>query len=188
MNTSVEVPSFYSMTKAGESLSVRAISVPDTSTQIPLGLLTLQDGTVILSAGVTEALAPGMTCFLFDAVTGVYTNLKENNSYTCFLPAGIHEKRFFLVFSKKPSVNIATTEPQTDRFGVAGAGANALLILHTAPGEKVVIRISNTAGQVLYHRTCTQGGNYPVSLRVPVGIYYVSFITSDIFVTKKIFL
>ena len=188
MNTASEIPSLYSLAEAGEPLSIHAVPNPDTSSRIPLGIQTIQDGMVTISAGITAAIPVGISCYLYDAVTGKYNNLKENKSYECYLPAGVYEKRFFLVFSQKPVTVTATTEPATERFLVSGTGRNVLLTLHTAPGEKSVIRIINTAGQVLYNRTYTQGGNYPLSLLVAAGIYYAVCITSDSIITKKIFL
>lgn len=190
MNTTAGVPSLYSLTADAKKLSINALPEPDSSIRIPLGIHIMRGGKVSFFTTDTKALPANLYGYLYDAVKDHYHNLKDNSHYLCELPAGIHEQRFSVVFSRKPVMQQpVTAEPAaTDRFRVAGAGRNLQLILNTAPGEKSVIRIMNTAGQVLYTKTYTQGGSYPVSLLVPKGIYEVACYTNNTVITQKIFL
>lgn len=191
MNTTSAVPSLYSLTTTEQRLSINAMAEPDSSTRIPLGLQIMHGGQVSFFTTNTKGLPANLYCYLYDAVTRQYLNLKDNNSYQCNLQAGIYEKRFSIVFSRWPILQQQTTaEPYAaaERFRVAGVGRNLQLILNTAPGEKSVIRIINTAGQVLYTKTYMLGGNYPLYLLVPQGIYYVACYTDNTIITKKVFL
>ncbi|MDP3667512.1 MAG: T9SS type A sorting domain-containing protein [Sediminibacterium sp.] len=190
MNNTAGVPNLYSLTADAKKLSINALPEPDSSIRVPLGIHIMLGGKVSFFTTDTKALPAGLYGYLYDAVKDYYHNLKDNSHYLCELPAGIHEQRFSVVFSRKPILQQpVTAEPTaTDLFRVAGAGRNLQLILNTAPGEKSVIRIINTAGQVLFTKTYTQGGSYPVSLLVPKGIYLVACYTNHTVITKKIFL
>lgn len=189
MNSTTHVPSFYSIKTGSQKLSIHALPEPDSSTRIPLGLQTLQSGQLSLYATDIDALPANLYCYLYDAATGVYHDLKENKSYECTLAAGSNEQRLSVIFSRSPILQqqVPAEPASSPYFQVSGSGRNIVFTLTTMPGEKAVIRIINTAGQVLSTQTYTKSGTYPFTQLLPQGIYYVSCYTANTVITKKIF-
>jgi len=190
MNTSSRVPNLYSLDASGEKLSINAIPLPDSSTRVALGIQGTQSGSLTFFTTDVSVLPGNLYCYLHDALTGIYQDLKTNKSYQCQVDAGTHQQRFSVVFSHKPILqNRPGTEPATlnDRFQVIGAGRNIRLRFTITTGEKALIRIINTAGQVLYTKTYSQSGNYPLNLLLPQGIYQVVCYMDNNIITRQIF-
>ena len=188
MNTSAQVPSLYSITPAKRKLSIQAIAEPTLSTQIPLGIQTTQPGMVTISAAVISGMPIPFYYYLFDAATGIYQNLKQDSIYQISLPAGIHEQRLSIVFSRSPVQTRATGDPTgLNQFRVLGTGQNRRLFIRMSSGETASVRMVNTAGQVVFTRVYTQPGDYPLLLSLPKGIYQVACTISGQVITQKIF-
>jgi len=190
MNTSNRVPNLYSIDASGEKLSINAIPLPDSSTRVALGILGTQSGSLTFFTTDVSALPGNLYCYLHDEVTGTYSDLKTNKSYQCQVEAGTNQQRFSLVFSRKPILqNSPGADPATtnDRFQVNGTGRNIRLKLVMTTGEKALIRIINTAGQILYTKTYSQSGNYPLNLLLPQGMYQVVCYMDNNIITRQIF-
>ncbi|MEO8172624.1 MAG: T9SS type A sorting domain-containing protein [Sediminibacterium sp.] len=189
MNTVASVPSIYTLTNSFEKLSIYALPVPDSSTRIPLGLQTLQGGKVSLFASDNTAIPATLNCYLYDAVTNTYHDLKDNSHvYEYDLPAGIYEDRFFVVFNRRPILQLLPIPDITGgNFNIYGTGRNKQLVINIAQGEKAVIKITNSAGQLVFTKTYLQSGSYPLLLLLPTGIYHVSCYTGNTIITKQIF-
>lgn len=190
MNTSNRVPSLYSMDASGEKLSINALPLPDSNTRVALGIQGTQSGSVTFFTTDVSALPTNLYCYLHDAVTGTYRDLKTNKSYQCQVDAGTNQQRFSVVFNRTPILqNSPGAEPTTanDLFEVSGTGRNIRLKFAIATGGKALIRIINTAGQVLYTKTYSQSGNYPLSLLLPQGIYQVVCYMDNNIITRQIF-
>lgn len=190
MNTSNRVPSFYSIDASGEKLSINAIPLPDSSTRVSLGIQVTQNGSVTFFTTDVSALPGNLYCYLHDALTGIYRDLKTNKSYQCQVDAGTNHQRFSVVFSRNPILqNSPVADPPTanDLFQISGTGRNIRLKVTIAAGAKALIRIINSAGQVLYTQTYTQSGNYPLNLLLPQGIYQVVCYMDNNIITRQIF-
>ncbi len=190
MNTTSSIPSLYTITADTKKLSINALPLPSIEMRIPIGVQTMQDGQVSLFTTNMKALPADLFCYLYDAVTGLYQNLKENMRYQYYLPAGTYEQRFVVVFSRMPIVQQPLpTDPATiPSFQVSGTGRNILVTLTIPAGDKAVIRFINTAGQVLYTKTYVGSGNFPLALLLPQGIYQVVCYTSNKVLAKQIFI
>ncbi len=189
MNTNAGIPSIYTVSTDQQNLSINALPEPDSSSHIPLGVQMMQDGELSLFITDVNALPAHIYCYLFDKTTDKYNDLKQNSSYRFNLTAGIYEKRFSLVFSRKEILSVQlSAEPALRSFEVFGTGRNIQLILNLPAGEKADIRFINMAGQVLSTKTYTQSGSYPLSLQLPGGIYQVACYTSTAVITKQIFI
>ena len=189
MNTTAGIPSLYSIAADAQKLSINALPLPDTSTRIPLGVQLLQDGQLSFFTEDITALPPNLYCYLFDAVTQKYHDLKVNTNYVFNLPAGMYESRFSLVFSRKIILSLPVSAgPATTQFQVFGTGRNLQLILHLPTGEKADIRFINMAGQILFTKTYYQTGSYPLSFLLPKGIYQVACYTFNTVITQQIFI
>lgn len=188
MNTSAQVPSLYSITPAKRRLSIQAVAEPALSMQIPLGIQTTEPGMITISASVISGMPIPFYYYLFDAATGIYQNLKQDSIYQISLPAGIHEQRLSVVFSRSPVQTNASIDPDAiNQFKVLGTGQNRQLLIRMSSGEKASVRIINTAGQVVFTRVYAQSGNYPLVLSLPKGIYQVACTISGKVITQKIF-
>lgn len=189
LNTTRFVPSLYTIKNSGEMLSIDALPLPDSSTRIPLGIQTRQDGELSFFTSDITALPANLFCYFYDAVTGKYQDLTENKNYPCYLPAGTYENRFSVVFSRKTIVQQPSSIDPSPAisFQVSGTGNNRHITLIMPAGEKAILRIINTAGQVLYTSTYTFSGKYPLNLILPQGIYYLACYIGDKVITKQIF-
>ncbi len=188
MNTNASIPSVYTLSSDAQKLSINALPEPDSSSRIPLGIQILQDGQLSFFITDISALPSNLYCYLYDALTGRYQNLKENNAYTFDLPAGTYENIFSLVFSRTAILLQSSTEPAASNFQVFGTGRNIQLILNMPTGERANIRFINMAGQVLLTKTYTQSGSFPINLLLPTGVYQVACSTANTVITKQIFI
>lgn len=189
MNTNAGIPSIYTISSDQQNLSINALSLPDSSLQIPLGVQMMKDGELAFFITDINALPTYLFCYLLDKTTGNYHELKQNSRYTFDLAAGIYENRFSLVFSRKEILSAQiSAEPTAVGFQIYGAGKNLQIILNIPTGQKADIRFINMAGQVLITKTYAQSGSYPLNLQLPNGIYQVVCYTSDSIITKQIFI
>ncbi len=190
MNTTSFVPSLYTIAADAKKLSINALPLPAIEMRIPVGIQTMQDGQVSLFTTNMKALPADLFCYLYDAVTGIYQNVKENIRFQYYLPAGTYEQRFVLVFSRMPIVQqpLPTDPGAVSSFQVSGTGRNILLTLNIPSGERAVIRFINTAGQVLYSKTYTGSGNFPLAILLPQGIYQVVCYTANSVIARQIFI
>jgi hypothetical protein len=189
MNTNAGIPSIYTVSADQQNLSINALPEPDSSSHIPLGIQMMQDGELSFFITDVNALPAHIYCYLFDKTTDKYNDLKQNSTYTFNLTAGIYEKRFSLVFSRKEILSVQlSAELVISSFQVFGTGRNIQLILNLPVGEKADIRFINMAGQVLSTKTYIQSGSYPVNLQLPNGIYQVACYIANSVITKQIFI
>lgn len=190
MNTDANIPSLYAINSSNEKLSIKSLAEPTSTTIIPLGIQLLKEGDVSFFSSDMSALPTNLFSYLYDSETKKYQDLKENKSYDCYMPAGIYEKRFSIVFSRQPIMQqqlpIDNT-PVASAFHVSGAGRNIFVTLSIPIGEKAIIRIINTAGQVFSTKTYTQSGTFPLHLLLAKGIYHVVCYIGDTVMTKQIF-
>lgn len=187
MNTTAGIPSLYSIAADAQKLSINALPLSDTSSYIPLGVQLLKDGQLSFFSEGIAALPANLYCYLFDAVTKKYHDLKMNTNYEFNLPAGMYESRFSLIFSRKIIFSLpVTAETATTQFQVFGMGRNIQLIINLPIGEKAEIRFINMVGQILFTKTYYQSGSYPISLSLPKGIYQVACYTINTVITKQI--
>ncbi len=190
MNTAVGIPSLYVLNSAVEKLSIKSLAEPNSTTVIPLGIQLLKEGDVSFFSSDIAALPTNLYSYLYDSVTKKYLDLTEMKSYDCYLPAGVYEKRFAIVFSRNPIMqqqapvdNISATSA----FNVSGAGRNIFITLLIPTGEKAIIRIINTTGQVLSTKTYTSSGTFPLDHVLAQGIYHMACYIGDTVITKQIF-
>lgn len=189
INTSAQVPSLYSITTEKRRLSIQAIAEPSLSMQIPLGIQTMQPGMINISASVISGMPIPFYYYLYDATTGIYQNLKQDSIYRISLPAGTHEQRLSIVFSKSPLQSQATSDPAgLNQFKILGTGQNRQLLIHMASAGTASVRIINAAGQIVFVRTYSQSGNYPLALSLPKGIYQATCAIGGKVFTHKIFI
>lgn len=191
MNTTSRVPNLYSIGIHGEKNAIKALPAVDSSSRIPLGIQTATGGIISISCSNAGYLPANLYCYLYDSQTGTYHDLKEKKPYQLSVAMGISENRLFLVFSKTPILNIALLPASVSDniFQVNAAGRRIFLYLTVPTGEKAIIRMVTTLGQVIFQQSYTQAGKYMLDLPLAQGIYLVSYHTISLpVITRKIFI
>lgn len=175
MNTDTLAPSLYGEPALSGKLSINAIpTLSNNSVAIPLGLRILRDGRISFKVEGIETLPSGMIVYLFDAMTGMHTDLEKKPEYLVNLDEGTHENRFWLKFS----LDELPDEPgEGDPFFIYNSGGQLYINTYLGSGEKGKLAICNLAGQQLWDMEVAGNQGYVIDPEVPMGIY-IAFLYS----------
>ena len=188
LNTDSIVPNLFAISKDAQKLSINALpTLTDSLTTIPLGLITKKDGWINFNAKDIKDIPAGIHIYLYDKKAGIHHDLQKDSLYRVFLPAADYENRFFLQFSSKEPGTIANPAANGDGFAVYSANAKLFVNAQLPAGEKGIVTVVNTAGQVMYRQEIAGNGYQPLHTSLASGIYIVHFSGASKEQSKKIF-
>jgi hypothetical protein len=182
MNTDANTPSIYSFSQNAERLSINGMSEPkDSTTVIPLGLLSAKNGDLIIEAADLDEIPPELHIYLADAETGKIESLTPNSQYTFHISEGTFEKRFSLLFSKKDIVSSGAQE----KMRAYAYGKN--LFVYTT-GAVTDLVIYNSLGQIMLRTELHDSGYHEINTLLFSGIYVVDLLSNNDRYSKNIFI
>jgi hypothetical protein len=182
-NTDDHIPSMYAVSADEVHLSISGIPDPeDSTTAIPLGLITGRDGLMHFNAPVLERIPSGMHVYLADAATGIITDMLAKPQYSINLGKGSYERRFYLIFSGSATVSIPGVQEELQAYA---AGRSVFVLLSDEHGE---LMITNPMGQLVNKETITGKGYHEIKISGATGIYIATLYTSGSRKSKKLFI
>ncbi len=185
MNTSPDVPSFYSVA-ANSPFAIKALPEPyDSVTIIPLGISTLKAGEIGFRLLTTEGTDPGLHLYFKDYMDGSVMALGNSAVYRAYLEAGEYNRRFALLVSRNEIPVRNNTNHELDAYVSDG---KLYVYLDQLKDQMAELRVTDMLGRILHSEKVTGTGIYPASFRCTPGIYIVSLRTEYNVMTRKIFI
>jgi len=199
MNTNPQVPSLYAVSSKADKLSINALPVPDSSTVVPLSLVTERAGWVTFNTYEIERVPAALHIYFVDAKTGMMQDVRQKPEYSLQLEKDKYENRFSLIFSRKdlmskppapPVVNPGnTTGPQGDIiFNAYSTGEKITALFQLPTGEKGSLVITDIQGRPVVKRDLSGAGKYQTGPEFISGVYIVSFYSQKKTFSKKLFI
>lgn len=186
MNTDPYVPSFYTITEDKKDLAINAIQPPigNDYSKIPLGIKAEIAGEMSIHLSSIENLASDFNIYLIDLDKKKVQNLRENDTYTFMMSAGIINTRFELMFSEEimTSRAIAFDEP----FDIKIEDGEVNVQLNLKDQEKGILRASTIAGQMLQIKEGYGKEKVVFEGITSNGVYIINLQVGDAFYAKKI--
>ena len=174
-----DAPQLYTVS-AGQKFSISNLPEFPEQATVPVNFETKYAGNVTLTFSQIESFPATMSIKLEDKLTGQMINLRQQSTYTFAHQQGNAADRFVLHFGGATGVE----EPGMAR-GKIWIFDNTVNIYSPATvGEKALVEIFNTAGQVVFSKqvTLSELTRIPVSLS---GIAVVRVTTSKDVMVKK---
>jgi hypothetical protein len=186
MNTSPDIPSFYSMTGENKRYAIKALPVPtDTNMIIPLGITTLKQGNVSFTLLKEEQQISGLHIYLSDNKRSAIVALHPGMNYNVFVDEGVCNNRFSLILSW----NEIQTNSGSDKELVAYYNNGKVFVfLNLVNGESAELMISDILGRVAYREKVSGLGYHAIDVDVKTGIYIASLRSDHAFRSKKIYI
>jgi len=186
MNTDPVIPNLFAVSADAEKLSIKALITPnDTTSAIPLGLVTKKDGWITFHAKEIKQMPVGIHVYLSDSKTGVNHDLRKDPLYRLYLASGDYENRFSIVFSLS-ELNPGTVNKET--FNVYSSGGKLFVNCILPTGEKANLVVSNMLGQMVYKQELSGNGNHQINTNCINGVYVVSLYSNKEVHSKKVFI
>ncbi len=187
-NTDLKVPNFYSFGSSGSRLSVNALPIPETNIDpITLGLKTSKNGDVSFSVRNIEGAFTSGRIFLYDATTGISTEMLQGSKYTTYLASGDYTNRFFINFTDI-STGIQDNNIGSQSFIVYSADGIIKTQIKGIVNNEGTLVVTNLSGQTLFISKIYEDGYHEFDPAVKSGIYIVTFSTGNNRISKKIFI
>ena len=187
MNSDVMVPSFFSVTPYGTNLSINGLPpISDPLLKVALGLKIDRSGEITLKIKDIEASLSGSRIFLTDIVTGIEKDLLPNLEYRIHLSQGEYKDRFFINMS-----GVITGVPENspdDFFNIYSSDGKITTEINNLPGNDGTIRIYSFTGQTVFSTRVYEPGYHEFYANPGTGIYFASFTSGKVNVTRKIFI
>lgn len=182
-NTDEQVPNIYTLAD-GHKLSINGLSEPSDSVSfIPIGLTTYRDGWINLRAENADEL-PFMQVYLSDAETGKYHDLIRSSEVRFYLPRGICESRFKLVFSKAPFTG---EYPGAERLFKLIRTDNQVMIKVNLPlGTKGNLMVTDVLGQSLLRKEVSGKETVSIGQKSVTGVYVITLVSGRRTESEKI--
>lgn len=182
LNTDVRVPNLYSQSADGEKLSIAAMPAPgDSIRYVPLGIEVSKAGPVMMKAVTLENLPMDLNVFLADRLTGIAQNVRTQPEYRAQLDSGVHNARFFLVFTTEASVNL----PRGNEELLAYTHGSDLYVFTTTGGD---LTLTNTLGQVILRQSFIGTGFHRIPVQAATGMYIATLTSATQRQAKKVFI
>ncbi len=184
MNTDTQVPNFYLFSDDTRKLSISAMPYLDDSLyKIPVGIKTEQDGWIKFYSSEKEQMPPDLYAYFVDAETGTTHNLKNDHSYDVHLETGEYNSRFYLIFSKDEWENPFGA---SELFTIHRSGDQVWVIINLQFGEKGILRMISTQGQVLMSKEVFGNEIVYINRQVSSGVYILSLFSDKDVYSKKL--
>jgi hypothetical protein len=186
-NTDLKIPNIYSLTVSAGKLSISALPLITSSLyQVPLGVKTNRDGTIVIRLKNAEEGLASCGIFLTDSVTGLKQDLLGGNQYSVFLVKGEYLNRFWLNFG-----SVATSSGQGNHDRIFRIYSNKGILkaeIFRLAGNKGKLVIYNLLGQPVFTERISETGYFEFYPSLKSGIYIVSFDSGGERVSRKLFI
>jgi len=184
MNTDTQVPNFYLFSDDTRKLSISGMPYLDDSLyKIPVGIKTEQDGWIKFYASEKEQIPPDLYAYFVDAETGITHNLKNDHSYDVHLETGEYNSRFYLIFSEDEWENPFGA---SELFTIHRTGDQIWVIINLQFGEKGILRMISTQGQVLMSKEVFGNEIVYINRQVSSGVYILGLFSDKDVYSKKL--
>jgi len=148
MNTDVMRPNLYAITSDKRQLSISGIPAPsDTISLTSLGIKTLTDGWLTLSATDIAQLPANLNLYLIDSERRIIQDMKLIPSYRLYLLKGVYNNRLQLKITSSNSPLPAFEVNQL--FRLVQLGGKSMVVANLNLGETGRLTVSNILGQKL---------------------------------------
>jgi hypothetical protein len=172
MNTDVMRPNLYAITPDKRQLSISGIPAPgDTISMTLLGINTLTDGWVTLSATDITGLPSKLNLFLVDNERKIIQDLKLIPSYRFYLTQGTYNNRLQLKIT-----NSNTPLPVFEAnqlFRLTQSGGKSMVVTNLNQGETGRLTVTNILGQKLLEVEVSSGQMVEIGSLLRSGILLV---------------
>ncbi|WP_324719102.1 T9SS type A sorting domain-containing protein [Salinimicrobium sp. HB62] len=185
LNTSVEVPSFYTTTPAGEKLSINAIAgfTSEALKEIPLGLNALKSGEISLDLKEVPATLFASHLYLKDEKEKIFWDLSKG-AYSFTTQKGEYNERFSLVLSPV-KLNTKDLDSAFKTFELSTSSGDIIIQTRLDDGVEGDLQLISYSGQVLQQKK-TSGKKEIRFEGLQTGIYLVTLRSKDGEETRKI--
>ena len=178
LNTDPLVPNIYTISQDARQLSIKGIPTPtDSTTRIPLGVMTLSDGWVTFNANDISQLPASLFIYLVDSEKGVTQDLKKMPQYRFYLRSGTYNQRFSLIFSLS-ELN-QTTGGVEKMFKITYSASILRVTMNLPFNAKGNLFVTNMNGQVILRRSVTDQETVEINPAVSTGLYIVTVISGN---------
>ena len=186
LNTAVDVPNLYSLSRKNEKMAINAVSNLSTEKlEIPLGIVAEKTGEMLLRLSEASNLSPLLHIYLKDRKKKTLKEFGENTAYSFTSQKGEINDRFSLLLT---SVKLSTAQIAliTEDFSVYTKEEEIIVKLNLMNNTEARVTISNLSGQIL--QTGTGYGTEEIRFNgnFVEGIYLVTLATEKESYTKKI--
>jgi hypothetical protein len=187
-NTDLSVPNLFSVTPAGEKLSINALPFSEEQIiVIPLGLKLNKDGFVTFSVRDIQGSFADMRIFLSDKFSGAMQDLGQDNYYEVFLVSGEYLNRFY-INAYTSTTDIPEQLPSsTEIFSIYSSQGLLKTEINQLNGPDGTLIINNLLGQTLFTGKVYETGYHEFSPGIKDGVYIATFISGNTKVSKKVF-
>jgi hypothetical protein len=186
INTDSGIPSLYAVSTDSKKLSINAMPAPYDSAIVPLGLITQKQEWLTFHAGDMGDIPARLYVYLYDALTGVSHDLRQNPLYRIYLASGEYENRFYLKFTTKEQ--IAINALPNESFKAYSSGGKLFVNGGLAPGERGNLAVVNMLGQVIFRQEISGNSYQAINSTFATGIYLVNLSTPNGIQAKKLFI
>jgi len=186
MNTDLRVPNLFSVTPGALRLSISGMPPPAGKPMIvPLGVVTQQDGNIVLKATTVDPSFAILKIHLIDSVAGITRELSLNSEYALELKSGEHLNRFYLKFV--PALTSVNRQAEDSGiFEAVNSGGIMRLIIGKVEGSYGIVRVYDLSGRLLHEMTVREPGNHDLAMQKEPGLYIITYRTGNIAVSKKV--
>lgn len=165
-------------------LFIQGVGFFNSANIYPIGVTSTIEGIVKFNLEEIANLDPNQDVYIYDAVTGIYNDLKEKD-YLAVVPAGVVDARFSLRFLNSAMLRIANNT--TNNFNVLYANQTLSLINNSNINVKS-IEIYNASAQQIVSLNKVNNQN---TIQIPTnnlstGIYIVKVISDNGVLSKKV--
>ena len=186
LNTAVDVPNFYSLTRSHQKIAINAISqLSSEILEIPLGVTAERAGEMQLSMAATTNISPNTYIYLRDNKKKILKDFNESESYSFSFQKGEINDRFALILTSQ-KLTPAQLALATEDFSVYTREEEIVVRLNLMNNAEGKISISNLSGQILQTGTGHGTEEVKFSGNFVEGIYLVTLETESESYTKKI--
>lgn len=186
MNTDATVPSLFSVTPGASRLSINGMPPPGgNSLLVPLGIVTLIDGSVKIKVSDLNQSTATMNISLIDSVAGAKRVITPDSEYSVDLKAGDHTGRFYLKFATVTNSVIRQTEEPVILEATVNGGILRLKI-GRLEGQAGTLRFHDLTGRLLQEVTIRETGYYDFPSMSRTGICIVTYRTGQLMASRKV--
>ena len=184
-NTDVLVPNLYTLSSEQKQLSIYAIPQPtDTTTRIPLGVMTLSDGYVDFNAKEISGLPSTLYIYLVDSQQGLTQDLKKTPGYRFYLKAGTYNQRFSLVFS---ITELNPTPTVAEKMFTVTRSASLYTVTMNLPlNTNGTLYVTNVSGQIILLKEVADQQTVEINPTSTSGLYIITVIAGNNKQSEKI--
>ncbi|HLN21844.1 MAG TPA: LamG-like jellyroll fold domain-containing protein [Bacteroidales bacterium] len=185
LNTTTLCPNFYSIANDYSKLSINSIPLESGHLpEIPLGIRTKRNGTIIFRVRDIEGNFPASVIYLYDSYEGTITDITASE-YRLYLNSGTYDSRFSLRFENlstdRKDITLQPVKIYASK-GKLNADINCLAGYHGT------LKITSLTGQTLLINDIYENSHYEFTHNLQSGIYLISFETKGYRMSQKIFL